>query len=239
VAVHTLEKSRLILDVLIPALNEEAAVGAVVSSLKSFGHPIRHVVVIDNGSTDHTAEAAQKAGALVVKESARGYGAACLRGMAFLAKQEVRPDVVAFLDADGSDDAQDLPRMIDAVVGGADLVVGSRTLGVAAPRSLSTAQRVGNAVATTLIRAVYGQNYTDVGPFRLVRYPALLALGMTDEDHGFMIEMQVKAVRRGLRIVEVPVHYHPRVAGESKNVKGSMAAGRKMLFTILRHSTQR
>jgi len=239
VAVHTLEKSRLILDVLIPALNEEDAVGSVVSSLKSYGHPIRHVVVIDNGSTDRTSDVAQKAGALVVREPARGYGAACLRGMAFLAKQEVRPDVVAFLDADGSEDAKDLARMIDAVVSGADLVVGSRTLGIVDPKTLSASQRVGNAVATTLIRAVYGQSYTDVGPFRLVRYPALLALGMSDEDQGFMIEMQVKAVRRGLRIVEVPVHYHPRVVGQSKNVKGSLAAGRKMLFTILRHSTQR
>jgi glycosyltransferase involved in cell wall biosynthesis len=239
VAVHTLEKSRLIVDVLIPALNEESAVGAVVSSLKALGHPVRHVVVIDNGSTDRTAQTATQAGAVVVKESARGHGAACLRGMAFLAKQEVRPDVVAFLDADGSDDAKDLPRMVDAIVNGADLVVGSRTLGISEPQSISTAQRVGNAVATTLIRAVYGQNYTDVGPFRLVRYPALLALGMSDEDHGFMIEMQVKAVRRGLRIVEVPVHHHPRVAGESKHVKGSLAAGRRMLFTILRHSTQR
>ncbi|MFO0657847.1 MAG: glycosyltransferase family 2 protein [Polyangia bacterium] len=238
-AAHTLEKSRLILDVLIPALNEEAAVGQVVTALKALGHPVRHVVVIDNGSIDGTASAAQKAGALVVKEQTRGYGAACLRGMAFLAKQEVKPDVVAFLDADGSDDAQDMSRMIDAIVSGADLVVGSRTLGISEPQALSTAQRVGNAVATTLIRAVYGQNYTDVGPFRLVRYPALLALGMTDEDHGFMIEMQVKAVRRGLRIVEVPVRYRPRIAGESKNVKGSLAAGRKMLFTILRHSTQR
>ncbi len=238
-AVHTLEKSRLILDVLIPALNEEGSVGKVVAALKSLGHPVRHVVVVDNASTDRTADAAQKAGAIVVKEQVRGYGAACLRGMAFLAKQEVKPDVVAFLDADGSDDAQDIPRMIDGIVSGADLVVGSRTIGIAEPQSLSRAQRVGNAVATTLIRAVYGQNYTDVGPFRLIRYPALLALGMTDEDHGFMIEMQVKAVRRGLRIIEVPVRYHPRVAGESKNVKGSMAAGRKMLLTILRHSTQR
>lgn len=238
-AIHTIDKRRLILDVLLPALNEEESVAEVVSAIKSIGHPVRHVVVIDNDSTDRTAKRAEQMGAIVVKKAQRGYGAACLRGMEFVAKQETRPDAVAFLDADGSDDPQDLPRLVDAVANGADLAVGSRTIGILSPGALSKAQRVGNAVATTLIRAVYGQTYTDVGPFRVVRYPALLALGMADEDHGFMIEMQVKAVQRGLRIVEVPVHYRPRTAGESKNVKGSLKAGGKMLFTILRHATQR
>jgi len=238
-AVHTLEKNRLVLDVLIPALNEEEAVGNVVSALKALGHPVRHVVVIDNDSTDRTAKRAEQAGAMVVRQAKRGYGSACLRGMEFLSKLDVKPDVVAFMDADGSDDPQDLPKMIDAAASGADLVIGSRMMGIAKPGSLSKAQRVGSAVATRLIRAVYGQQYTDVGPLRVIRYPALLALGMCDDDQGVAIEMQVKAVRRGLHITEVPVHYRPRITGESKNVKGSLAAGRKMLLTILRHSTQR
>jgi glycosyltransferase involved in cell wall biosynthesis len=241
-AAHTLDKSRLAVDVLIPALNEEATIGQVVAAVRACGQPVRHVVVIDNGSTDRTQKLAEEAGALVVSEPARGYGSACLRGLLFLEQQKHPPDVVVFLDADGSDDAADLGRLLDAILGGADLAIGSRTLGVAEPGSLAPAQRVGNAVAVNLIRAVYGQRYTDLGPFRAIRYPALLALGMGDKDYGWTVEMQVKAVRRGLRIVEVPVRYHRRRGGESKisaTVRGSIGAGAKILYTIFRHSTQR
>ncbi len=241
-AAHTLEKSRLAVDVLIPALNEEATLGDVIAALRSCGQPVRHIVVIDNGSTDHTPAVAEKAGALVVREPERGYGAACLRGLAFLEQQKSPPDVVVFLDADGSDDPGDLGRLLDAVLAGADLAIGSRTLGIAEPGSLAPAQRVGNAVAVNLIRAVYGQRYTDLGPFRAIRFPALLALGMGDKDYGWTVEMQVKAVRRGLRIVEVPVRYHRRRGGASKisaTVRGSVGAGAKILYTIFRHSTQR
>ena len=239
---HRLDRARLIVDVLIPALNEEATIGEVVSSLRSLGAPIRHVVVVDNGSKDKTAALAEERGALVVPEPQKGYGAACLRGIALLQKQQHPPDVVIFMDADGSDDVSDLARLIDAVIGGADLAIGSRTLGNAEPGSLQPAQRVGNAVAVGLIRAVYGQRYTDLGPLRAIRYPALLALGMADTDYGWTVEMQVKAVRRGLHIVEVPVRYHRRRGGESKvsaTIKGSIGAGAKILYTILRHSTQR
>jgi len=242
VAAHTLEKSRLVVDVLIPALNEEATLGEVVAAVRATGQPVRHIVVIDNGSTDRTQKVAEERGALVVSEPARGYGAACLRGLLFLEQQKSPPDVVVFLDADGSDDASDLGRLLDAILAGADLAIGSRTLGVAEPGSLAPAQRVGNAVAVNLIRVVYGQRYTDLGPFRAIRYPALLALGMGDKDYGWTVEMQVKAVRRGLRIVEVPVRYHRRRGGESKisaTVRGSIGAGAKILYTIFRHSTQR
>ena len=241
-AAHTLEKSRLIVDVLIPALNEEATIGEVVAAVRAAGQPVRHIVVIDNGSADRTRQVAEERSALVVSEPARGYGAACLRGLKFLEQQKCLPDVVVFLDADGSDDAGDLGRLLDAILAGADLANGSRTLGVAEPGSLAPAQRVGNAVAVNLIRAVYGQRYTDLGPFRAVRYPALMALGMGDKDYGWTVEMQVKAVRRGLRIVEVPVRYHRRRGGESKisaTVRGSIGAGAKILYTIFRHSTQR
>ena len=241
-AAHTLEKSRLVVDVLIPALNEEATLGEVVAAVRATGQPVRHIVVIDNGSTDRTQKVAEERGALVVSEPARGYGAACLRGLLFLEQQKSPPDVVVFLDADGSDDASDLGRLLDAILAGADLAIGSRTLGVAEPGSLAPAQRVGNAVAVNLIRVVYGQRYTDLGPFRAIRYPALLALGMGDKDYGWTVEMQVKAVRRGLRIVEVPVRYHRRRGGESKisaTVRGSIGAGAKILYTIFRHSTQR
>ena len=241
-APHTLEKSRLIVDVLVPALNEEATIGPVVTGVRVCGQPVRHVVLVDNGSTDKTAFIAEQHGALVVREPERGYGAACLRGLRFIEQQKVPPDVVVFRDAGGSDNPGDLGRLLDAILAGADLAIGSRTLGLAEPGSLAPAQRVGNAVAVNLIRAVYGQKYTDLGPFRAVRYPALLALGMTDTDYGWTVEMQVKAVQRGLRIVEVPVRYHRRRGGESKisqTVRGSIGAGAKILYTILRHSTHR
>ena len=241
-APHTLEKSRLVVDVLIPALNEEATVGQVVDAVRAAGQPVRHIVLIDNGCTDNTRQVAEAHGALVVSEPERGYGAACLRGLAFIEQQRIPPDVVVFMDADGSDEAGDLGRLLDAILAGADLAIGSRTLGIAEPGSLAPAQRVGNAVAVNLIRAVYGQRYTDLGPFRAVRYPALLALGMGDKDYGWTVEMQVKAVRRGLRIAEVPVRYHRRRGGESKisaTVRGSIGAGAKILYTIFRHSTHR
>lgn len=241
-APHTLEKSRLVVDVLIPALNEEATVGQVVDAVRLAGQPVRHIVLIDNGCTDNTRQVAEAHGALVVSEPERGYGAACLRGLAFIEQQRIPPDVVVFMDADGSDEAGDLGRLLDAILAGADLAIGSRTLGIAEPGSLAPAQRVGNAVAVNLIRAVYGQRYTDLGPFRAVRYPALLALGMGDKDYGWTVEMQVKAVRRGLRIAEVPVRYHRRRGGESKisaTVRGSIGAGAKILYTIFRHSTHR
>lgn len=234
------------MDVIIPALNEEATVGHVVRALRQqaeqHGPRIRQIVVVDNASTDSTAVVARAAGAVVLPEPERGYGAACLRGLSFVAKQDPAPDCVVFLDADGSDEVSDLPRLIDALVRGADLVIGSRTLGSVEPGSLQPAQRAGNAVATSLIRVVYGQRYTDLGPFRVIRYPALRALGMRDTGHGWTVEMQVKAVRRGLRITEVPVHYYRRKGGESKisaTMKGTVQAGAKILYTILRHSTQR
>lgn len=234
------------MDVIIPALNEEATVGHVVRALRQqaeqHGPRIRQIVVVDNASTDSTAVVARAAGAVVLPEPERGYGAACLRGLSFIAKQDPAPDCVVFLDADGSDEVSDLPRLIDALVRGADLVIGSRTLGSVEPGSLQPAQRAGNAVATSLIRVVYGQRYTDLGPFRVIRYPALRALGMRDTGHGWTVEMQVKAVRRGLRITEVPVHYYRRKGGESKisaTMKGTVQAGAKILYTILRHSTQR
>jgi glycosyltransferase involved in cell wall biosynthesis len=241
-----LDRNRLVVDVIIPALNEEATVGQVVRALVSWGQQpgqaLRHIIVVDNGSTDSTAVVAKAAGAVVVEESQRGYGAACLRGMAFVAKQEAPPDCVVFLDADGSDEVSDLGHLLEALSAGADLVIGSRTLGSIEPGSLQPAQRAGNAVATSLIRVVYGQRYTDLGPFRIIRYPALRALGMSDAGYGWTVEMQVKAVRRGLHITEVPVHYHRRKGGESKisaTMKGTVQAGAKILYTILRHSTQR
>jgi glycosyltransferase involved in cell wall biosynthesis len=198
---------------------------------------IRRVVVVDNGSRDGTAQVARAAGAEVVAEPRRGYGAACLAGLAHLGAQP--PDAVVFLDGDGSDDAGDLPSLLAPLAAGtADLVLGSRTAGTREPGALSPQQRFGNALATGLIHVLWRRRFTDLGPFRAIGYPALVALGMRDRDYGWTVEMQIKALRRGLRIVEVPVRYRRRRGGRSKvsrTLRGTVGAGWKILATIARY----
>lgn len=221
-------------DAVIPALNEALSLGAVLDALPS--PPIRRVVVADNGSTDATVQVARDRGATVVLEPRRGYGAACLKAIEALKADP--PDVVLFLDADGSDDPSEAPAVLAPVLEGrADLVVGSRALGRREPGALSPHARFGNWLATRLIVAFYGVRYTDLGPFRAIRYDALLSLGMKDRDFGWTVEMQVRAARRGLRHVEVPVRYRRRV-GRSKisgTLVGSVRAGVKILGTVFAH----
>jgi glycosyltransferase involved in cell wall biosynthesis len=170
-----------------------------------------------------------------VTEPRRGYGSACLAGIAALRA----PDVVVFLDGDNSDHAEELPALIAPIAQDrADLVIGSRTLGRRQAGSLTPQQVLGNRLACFLLRLLYRQRFTDLGPFRAVRHSSLLELGMSDPDYGWTVEMQIKAVRRGLRIVEVPVSYRPRI-GRSKisgTLRGSLLAGHKILTTIARHA---
>jgi glycosyltransferase involved in cell wall biosynthesis len=193
-------------------------------------------VVADNGSTDGTARVAREHGATVVLEPRRGYGAACLKALEALAADP--PDVVLFLDADLSDDPAQAGAVLAPILEGrADLVVGSRILGQREPGALSPHARFGNWLATRLLAALYGARYTDLGPFRAIRYEALMALEMRDKDFGWTVEMQVKAARRGLRHTEVPVRYRRRV-GRSKisgTVGGSVRAGAKILATVFAH----
>ncbi len=228
----------MIVDCLIPARDEEAALPSVLRDLAS--ERVRSVVVVDNGSRDATAEVARRGGAEVVREPRRGYGAACLAGIAHLAARADPPDVLVFLDGDHADDPRDLARLTAPIeAGAADLVIGSRTLGRSEAGALTPQQRVGNALAVALIRGLYRHRFTDLGPFRAVRFPSLLALGMADRDYGWTAEMQVKACRRGLRVVEVPVAYRRRRAGRSKvsaTVRGTVGAGWKIVWTILRHA---
>jgi len=227
-----------VVDAVIPALNEEMALGLVLAAIPR--PPIRRVVVADNGSSDRTVEVALAHGARVVREPRRGYGSACLRGLAALRADP--PGIVLFLDADASDDPAEAPRLIEPIAAGrADLVVGSRVLGGADPGSLTPAQRFGNRLATRLLRLLHGASYTDLGPFRAIRWSSLESLGMRDPDFGWTVEMQIKAARRGLRHVEVPVSYRRRV-GRSKisgTVGGTIRAGAKILGLIaldwLRH----
>ncbi|NUP88918.1 MAG: glycosyltransferase, partial [Candidatus Sumerlaeia bacterium] len=166
---------------------------------------------------------------------------ACLRGIAAL--QENPPDIVVFLDADGSDVPEDLPEVIAPIVRGeADLVIGSRLLGGAAAGSLTGLQRFGNRLTAMLVRLIWGHRFTDLGPFRAIRREALARLGMQDRGFGWTIEMQIRACKQGLRVTEVPVRYRPRTAGTSKisgTWLGSLKAGAKILWTVLRHAVTR
>jgi glycosyltransferase involved in cell wall biosynthesis len=240
--------------VIIPALDEQESLAAVLAELPRGmvddpraagelpGSPVaparyhvREAVVVDNGSRDRTAAVARAAGATVIAEPRRGYGAACLAGLAHLRRDP--PDIVAFLDADHSDDPRQLSEILAPVLAGrAELVIGSRTLGEHEPGSLTALQQFGNRVASALLRLLFGLGATDLGPFRAIRWGALESLGMRDRDFGWTVEMQARAARAGLRVVEVPVRYRRRT-GRSKisgTVRGVMGAGWKVLFTLVR-----
>ncbi len=224
------------IDVVIPAFNEEASLPLVLAAIPR--PPVRRVVVTDNNSTDGTAREAAAGGAVVVSESRPGYGSACLRALAWLRENDP-PEVVVFLDADFSDHPEELPAVAAPVVAGeADLAIGSRVLGRRERGALLPQARAGNLVACLLIRLLYGHRYTDLGPFRAVRWEALERLRMRDRDFGWTAEMQVKALRAGLTVTEVPVSYRRRV-GVSKitgTLRGTVLAGYKILATVLRYS---
>jgi glycosyltransferase involved in cell wall biosynthesis len=221
-------------DVVIPALDEEHALPRVLREIPR--PPVRRVVVADNGSRDRTAEVARAEGAEVVHEPRRGYGAACLRALAHLAADP--PDVVVFVDGDHSDHPAELPSLLTPIDRGeADLVIGSRTLGRAERGSLTPQQRVGNAVACVALSRLYGARYTDLGPFRAIRWEALLGLDMRDRDYGWTVEMQIKAARARLRHAEVPVSYRRRIGASkvSGTLRGTIGASHKILWTLARH----
>ena len=219
----------------IPALDEEASIGQVLDGLRGLanddGSPIiDDIVVCDNGSSDATAKRAEEAGARVVRESRRGYGSACLAAIAGLRS----PGVVLFTDADHAFHAADAPRLLEGIAAGADLAVGSRTLGRREPGALTRSQEAGNRLATALIRRLWGQAVTDLGPYRAIRADTLAALGMRDAAFGWTVEMQVKAIQQGFRVVEVPVNTRARI-GKSKvsgTVRGVVGAGFGILSTI-------
>lgn len=209
---------------IIPALNEEECIADTIDELPA--GMFRYVIVADNGSTDRTAELARARGALVSFQPERGYGATCLAALAILPDDV---EIVVFLQADGSEDAAEAPRLLDPIRRNeADLVLGSRPLGHPEPGALLPHQRFGNWLACTLIRLAYRHSYTDLGPFRAIRRSSLETLGMRDRNYGWTIEMQIRALQHGLRVVEVPVSYRPRRAGENKvsgHLRSSLAAG--------------
>jgi glycosyltransferase involved in cell wall biosynthesis len=218
-----------------PALDEERALPSVLQALPQT--LVDEVIVVDNGSRDGTARVAAEHGARVVREDRRGYGSACLAGMAALNEPRDR-DVIVFLDADGSDDPSVLNRLLEPILRGeADMVIGSRVRGERERGALTPHARFGNALAVTLIRILTGVRYTDLGPFRALTWKALRTLGMRDRDYGWTVEMQLRAARAGLRATEVPVPYRRRI-GQSKisgTVVGSIRAGTKILWTVAKH----
>lgn len=228
------ENNTRIVDVIIPAYNEESSIGKVIEEIPA--DLVRHIVVGNNGSTDQTKAVALKAGAIVVDEPRSGYGSACLAAMARIAEEEITPDIVVFIDGDYSDYPQQMKDLIEQIDKGYDLVIGSRALGNLEKGAMTTPQLFGNWLATNLIRIFYKYDFTDLGPFRAVRYKPLLAMSMSDPDFGWTVEMQVKAAKMGLKCTEVPVNYRKRI-GVSKvsgTIKGAFLAGHKILWTIFK-----
>ena len=228
--------------VIIPAINEEQSVAIVLADLPAVGR----VIVADNGSTDRTVSIARDAGAHVIIETRRGYGSACLAGLAEMQRLielgEIDPEIVVFLDADYSDHPEELPDVVRPIQDGiADLVIGSRLAGESEPGAMPPQSIYGNMLACFLMRILFGARYTDLGPFRAIRRDALVRLQMCDTSFGWTVEMQIKAARQKLRVTEVPVSYRRRI-GVSKisgTVSGTIKAGWKILFLIARYGIAR
>lgn len=220
--------------VIIPALNEAKSISRVLAALPE--HCCTTVIVVDNGSTDNTAEVAAAHKAVVISESRRGYGWACLAGMRAAATHD--PEIIVFIDADFSDFPEEITALLTPIaMGMADFVVGSRVAGVRERGALLPQARFGNWLATLLIRLFWGFRYTDLGPFRAIRWSALQELGMQDKTYGWTVEMQIKALQYGLRVAEIPVRYRQRI-GHSKvtgTISGTLKAGYKILWTIFHY----
>jgi glycosyltransferase involved in cell wall biosynthesis len=222
--------------VVIPALNEEDAIGVVVREVPR--DLVGEIIVVDNGSIDRTGEVARAAGARVIREPTRGYGAACLTGA--MAAQDA--DVLVFLDGDRSDDPSEMLTVLRPVLDGqADLVIGSRTAGLTEEGALTSTQRLGNRLVTWMVRLLYGLRLTDIGPFRAIRVETFRDLGMEHKTYGWPVEMIVKAAKKGYQVVNVPVSCRKRI-GRSKvagTVKGSLLAGYHLLSTTVRYAWRR
>lgn len=224
------------INVIIPAYNEQDSIAFVIKDIPSV---VDEIIVVNNNSTDNTAKNAREAGATVLSEVRKGYGYACLKGMTYLEKKALPPDIVVFLDGDYSDYPEQLTTIIAPIVqNDIDFVIGARTKALREPGAVTPQQIFGNWLATTLMHSFFNANYTDLGPFRAIKYEKLLALNMEDKTYGWTVEMQLKAIKQGLSYEEIPVKYRNRI-GVSKvsgTVKGSVLAGIKILGWIFKYS---
>ncbi len=222
--------------VIIPAFNEENGVGQVIQEIPK--DLVSEIIVVNNASTDNTEQVALQQGATVLREPVPGYGRACLKGIDYLQKSHTQPDIVVFLDADHSDYPNEMKKLIVPIErDGIDLVIGSRALGTKESGSMTPQQIFGNWLATRLLKLFYGVKFTDLGPFRAIRFKKLIELNMQDKTYGWTVEMQLKAAKMEMACVEVPVGYRKRI-GFSKisgTVKGTILAGYKIITTIFRY----
>ena len=224
--------------VIIPAYNEEESIGEVINDIPK--ELVSEIVVVNNNSTDKTTTNAESAGATVVNEMQMGYGYACLKGIKYAEnlRENERPDILVFLDGDYSDYPEDIRELVKPIIeDDIDMVIGSRTLGNVEKGALLPQQVFGNWMAITLISFLYGLKFTDLGPFRAIKFNKLLELNMVDKTYGWTVEMQVKAAKQKFRCIEVPVNYRKRI-GVSKitgTVSGSIKAGYKILWTIFKY----
>ena len=223
-------------SVIIPAHNEELSIGKVLDDLPDTF--LQNIIVINNNSTDSTKLIAQEKGAIVLDCEEKGYGISCLTGIKWLKENAPDTDIVVFLDGDYSDYPEQTMELIQPIIeNDMDMVIGSRANNNRQKGSMTPQQIFGNWLATFLIRILYGANFTDLGPFRAIRFHALLSLKMKDRNYGWTVEMQLKAAQKEIRFTEIPVKYRPRI-GQSKvsgTVKGTIMAGYKILFTIFKY----
>ncbi|RMB58543.1 glycosyltransferase family 2 protein [Dokdonia sinensis] len=225
-----------IIKVIIPAYNEQDSIGHV---LQDIPHIVQEVIVVSNASTDNTEEVARANGATVLQENNRGYGYACLKGMAHIASSNPKPDIVVFLDGDYSDYPEQLTEIVAPIIeNDYDMVIGARDKRFRESGSMTVPQVFGNWLATTLMTLFFGAKFTDLGPFRAMKYESLLALEMEDKTYGWTVEMQLKVLKKKMKYTEVPVRYRNRI-GVSKvsgTVKGAIFAGVKILGWIFKYS---
>ncbi|WP_089666888.1 glycosyltransferase family 2 protein [Gramella sp. MAR_2010_147] len=225
-----------VIKVIIPAFNEAESISHVISEIPDI---VEEVIVVSNNSTDDTGVNAEKAGATVLSESRKGYGYACLKGMDYISRQNQKTDIIVFLDGDYSDYPNELNKIIQPILeDDKDFVVGARVGKWREKGSMTFPQLFGNKLATTLMKLLFKSRFTDLGPFRAIKYEKLLQLNMEDKTYGWTVEMQLKALRQKLSYAEVPVHYRNRI-GVSKvsgTIKGAIFAGVKILGWIFKYS---
>ena len=225
------------IDVIIPAYNEEKSIGLVVKDIPK--NWVREILVCNNASTDNTASVARQGGATVLDQPNKGYGNACLKGIEYLKQkpEEEKPDIVVFLDGDYSDYPEEIADLVRPIIEeDMDMVIGSRAIGKMERGAMMPQQIFGNWLATNLIKLFYNYHFTDLGPFRAIKYQKLIELDMQDRDFGWTVEMQVKAAKMKFKCTEIPVSYRRRV-GVSKvsgTIRGTILAGHKILWTIFK-----